>query len=79
MPITGIAPKAAHRCTPKLTFAATAAAARPLRAGWLASTALFLALFVAASAAHAHGGGVNKDGCHHDRKTENYGEELVWR
>ena len=72
MPITGIALKAAHRCAPKLTFSATAATTRPLRAGWLASTALFLALFLAASAAHAHGGGVNKDGCHHERKTGGY-------
>jgi hypothetical protein len=68
MPITGIAPEAAHICVPKRTFAATAAAARPLRAGWLASTAFFLAMFLAASAAHAHGGGVNKDGCHHQGK-----------
>jgi hypothetical protein len=73
MPITGIAHRAAHICAPKLTFAtATAAAARPLRVGWLASTVLFLALFLAASAAHAHGGGVNKDGCHHERKTGGY-------
>ena len=73
MPVTGIAPQAAHIFAPTLSFAATtAAAARPLRAGWLASTALFLALFLAASAVHAHGGGVNKDGCHHERKTGGY-------
>ena len=72
MPVTGIAPEAAHFCVPRVTFAATAAAACPLRAGWLSSTALFLALFFAACAAQAHGGGVNKDGCHHERKTGGY-------
>jgi hypothetical protein len=29
-------------------------------------------LFLAVSAAHAHGGGLNKDGCHHERKTGGY-------
>lgn len=69
MPVTGNAPRTARLFAPKLTFAATAAAARPLHTGWLASTALFLALFLAASAVHAHGGGLNKDGRQHERRT----------
>ena len=71
MPITGTARRNALFCEPALSFAAASAASttRPLRAGWLASTALFLALFLAVSAAHAHEGGLNKDGCHHERKT----------
>ncbi len=74
MPITGTARRPAHICAPALSFpsASAATATRPLRAGWLASTALFLTLFLAVSAAHAHGGGLNKDGCHHERKTGGY-------
>ena len=48
------------------------ARARAPSAGLLAPTAFFLALFLAASAAHAHGGGLNKDGCHHEKKTGGY-------
>lgn len=35
---------------------------------------LLAAAFVVASlpAAHAHSGGLNKDGCHHNRKTGDY-------
>lgn len=74
MPITGTARKTAPFCEPALSFPSASAAATtcPQRAGWLGSTALFLALFLAATAAHAHGGGVNKDGCHHERKTGGY-------
>ena len=73
MPMTGNVSSSAPVCAPRLTFSvATAAAARPLREGLLASLALFLALFLATSAALAHGGGLNKDGCHHERKTGGY-------
>lgn len=74
MPITGTARTTAPIGAPALSFAVASAASstRPLRAGWLASTAFFLALFLAVSAAHAHGGGLNKDGCHHERKTGGY-------
>jgi len=72
MPMTGNVSSSALVCAPRLTFSATtAAAALPLRVGLLAFFS-FLALFVAASAAHAHGGGLNKDGCHHERKTGGY-------
>ena len=68
MPMTGTA---RARALPPLLPAAAAASARSLRAGLLAFFS-FLALFLAASAAHAHGGGLNKDGCHHERKTGGY-------
>jgi len=74
MPITGNARRTAPICVPALFFTVASAAAttRPLRAGWLGSTAFFFALCLAVSAAHAHGGGLNKDGCHHERKTGGY-------
>ncbi len=58
MPITGTARRTAPICVPALFFTVASAAAttRPLRAGWLGSTAFFLAFCIDASAAFAHGG-----------------------
>lgn len=42
------------------------------RAGITLGWVLFVALFVIVDVAQAHGGGLNKSGCHNNRKTGDY-------